>query len=342
MMRYYRSWGIGLLAALFVCAGILPTMGETGRSPDSIKRLVVLFPQIVGAVYLLGLQDVVVGMPRERLKMDRDGKDGFYSRFAPNIDSAVDVGYPGKPNMETLFALNPDLVLSTDETVHPSPANKLLRENGIEVLALKAGFGSMDEWLSAIRLIAKTTGRDGRALRYEAFLRERLRLVKERVARIPEEKKPKVALVNSFNGQLIIRGTRTRFGHELLRLAGGRTIASGDNSEDMNASAELLFTFDPDIVIDDTQADTLEKIGWWKNLNAVKNSRVYRTPQDDPGSWVTNWGMNTFSPLGLLWLAKTFHPAEFADIDLDAERNAFYKEIFGAEYRPYPPAIEGR
>ena len=74
----------------------------------------------------------------------------------------------------------------------------------------------------------------------------------------------------------------------------------------------------------------------------MKNSRIYRTPQDDPGSWVTNWGMNTFSPLGLLWLAKTFHPAEFADIDLDAERNAFYKEIFGAEYRPYPPAIEGR
>ncbi len=342
MGRMYRSWGIGMLAVLFACAGILPAMAEAARAPGSVERLVVLFPQIVGAVYLLGLQDSVVGMPRERLKMDRDGKDGFYSRFAPNIDSAVDVGYPGKPNMETLFALNPDLVLSTDETVHPTPANKLLRENGIKVLALKAGFGSMDEWLAAVRLIAKTTGRDGRALRYEAFLRERLRLVKERVAKIPEAKRPNVALVNTFNGQLIIRGSRTRFGHELIRLAGGRTIMAGDNSEDLSANAELLFKFDPDIVIDDTQTDFLETISWWKNLNAVKNNHVYRTPQDDPGSWVTNWNMNAFSPLGLLWLAKTFHPAAFADIDLDAERNAFYKDMFGTEYRPYPPAVEGR
>ena len=340
MAQIWRQWTLGLMAVLFAVAGGLPAFGEPAVTSGSVARLVVLFPQVVGAVYVLGLQDSVIGLPKDRLKMARDAKDGFYYRFAPNIGSSEDVGFPGKPNMETLFALHPDLVLSTDETVHPTPANKLLRENGIKVLALKAGFGSVDEWLMAVRLIAKHTGREGQALRYEAFFRERLRLVRERVAGIAEEKKPKVALVNTNNGQLIIRGARTRFGHELIRIAGGRTIAPGNDSGDLNANAELLFKFDPDIVIDDTLTNMLETVSWWKELNAVKNNKIYRTPQDDPGSFVTNWSMNTFSPLGLLWLAKMFHPAEFADIDLDAERNAFYKTVFGAEYRPYPPAVE--
>jgi len=318
------------------CEEIKDQSGNPFVLPTRHERLVVLFPQIFGAVYLLGLQDLVIGLPKMKIKLDADAPDGFYFRMAPHIGEAVDVGFPGQPNMETLFSLKPDLVLSVDENIHPTPANKLLRKNGISVLALKGGFGGVTEWLAAIRLIARATGKEGQALKYEAFFREKMKLVRERVAKIPQDRRPKIALVNTNNGQLVIRGSRTRFGTELIRLAGGIVMQEGKDPGDSNGCAEILFSFDPDIIIDDTLVDILKGASWWKKLRAVKNNKVYRTPQDDPKAWVTNWYMSAYSPLGLLWLAKTFHPDAFADIDLDAERNAFYKQIWGIDYKPFP------
>jgi iron complex transport system substrate-binding protein len=309
---------------------------STARAPQAAHRIVVLFPQVMGAVYLLGLQNMVIGVPMAKLRLDEAGDDGFFVRYAPDIKKATDVGFPGKPNMETLFALNPTLVLSTDETVHPTPANKILRENGITVLALKGGFGNIEDWLGAVRQIASATGRETRALAYEGFFRERIRLVRDRLRMIPEDARPRVALVNTNAGQLVIRGSRTRFGHELIRLAGGRTMSLSETSDDASVCAERLFAFDPDIIIDDTTMRLLDSVSWWKSLKAVKEGRVFRTPQDDSGAWITNWCLNTFSPLGLLWLAKTFHPTTFADIDLEAERNRFYRDVLGVDFRPFP------
>ncbi len=327
-----------LLSVAVTLSGQICDPGAPTSGSRDVRRLVVLFPQVFGTIYLLGLEEKIIGVPKSRTRLMQDDPDGFYFRTAPKIGEATDVGFPGQPNMETLFALEPDLVLSVDEALHPTKANKLLREAGIPLLALKGGFGSIEEWLGAVRSIARATGRESRALGYEAFFREKLRLVRERLGPLSDSERPKVCLMNANNGQVVIRGARTRFGLDMIRLAGGKTMESGKDPGEFNACAELLFDFDPDVIIDDTPTDFLSGASWWKELRAVKKGKVIRSPQDDPGAWITNWYQSTFSPLGILWLAKSLHPDRFADIDLEAERNEFYRKVLRTEYRPFPPA----
>jgi iron complex transport system substrate-binding protein len=37
--------------------------------------------------------------------------------------------------------------------------------------------------------------------------------------------------------------------------------------------------------------------------------------------------------LGELWMAKTLYPERFADIDMQAQADAYYKEFYRTDYR---------
>ena len=93
----------------------------------------------------------------------------------------------------------------------------------------------------------------------------------------------------------------------------------------------MLFKFDPQIIIDDSRSDEFYKAEWFKLLKPVKEGKIYKTPQDDKQAWVTNWSQPTYSCLGLLWLAKIFHPETFADVDIEKEHKYFCEKLIYRE-----------
>ncbi len=61
-------------------------------------------------------------------------------------------------------------------------------------------------------------------------------------------------------------------------------------------------------------------------MSAIKNRRVYSLPE-------ASWDFS--SPRALFcieWLAQILYPERFADIDIDAEADAFYRAVFGVDY----------
>lgn len=57
----------------------------------------------------------------------------------------------------------------------------------------------------------------------------------------------------------------------------------------------------------------------------MKDGRVYKMPLGLYRSFTPT----ADTPLTLLWLAKTIYPERFADIDLQAETEHFYRDVFG-------------
>lgn len=297
------------------------------------QRIVVLYPLAFGIIFILDLAKNVVCLPMRSIGI-ADGKlESFYSTFAANLASVTDVGQPTSPNMETILKARPDLIVASKATEHANPAINVIRNNGVKILQLNAGFGTVSEWLEAVKMLASATGKLERARKYEDFYRQRLKLVQERIADIPVEKRPKVALLNTTGSQMVIRGSRTTFGYELISSAGGRLMEHGSDPADSAGCAELMFSFDPDIIIDDSKVDIFYKAEWWNSLRAVKENRVYKTPADDKQAWVTNWFLSTYSPIGILWLAKKIHPAKFSDIDLKAEHEAFCQMLYARPFK---------
>ncbi len=296
------------------------------NKPEKVERLVIVFPQSFGLAYILGLGNNIVGMPLRRIGLQKQSDSIFMRTVAPNMDKAVDVGNPGQPNTETILGLKPDLVFSAIHVPASQKLNELLRTSGIPVLGLKAGFGGIKDWLSAVELAGKASLREDKAKRYIDLFNKNLEFVKNRVASVTQ--KPKVLLINSGDGQTTIRGGRTKFVFELIEASGGQTIEQIEGNESGAPNLETILKFDPDVVITDNLKHT-QNWDWWSELRAVKNNRVYVAPIDDPSVVMTGWVNNMYAPLAILWIAKSVHPELFKDLDLDKEHDKFCEEIFG-------------
>ncbi len=298
------------------------------KKPEKAERLVIVFPQSFGLAYILGLGKNIVGMPLRRIGLQKQSDSIFMRTVAPNMDKAVDVGNPGQPNTETILGLKPDLVFSAIHVPASQKLNELLRNANIPVLGLKAGFGGVKDWLSAVELAGKASLREDKAKKYIDLFNKNLEFVKNRVATISQ--KPKVLLINSGDGQTTIRGNRTKFVFELIEAAGGQTIEQIEGSESGSPNLEVILKFDPDVVITDN-LNHMKNWDWWSKLRAVKNNRVYVAPIDDPSVIMTGWVNNMYAPLAILWIAKSIHPELFKDLDLNKEHDKFCEEIFGFE-----------
>lgn len=296
------------------------------KKPEKVERLVIVFPQSFGLAYILGLGNNIVGMPLRRIGLQKQSESLFMRTVAPNMDKAIDVGNPGQPNIETILGLRPDLVFSAIHVPASQKLNELLRNSGIPVLGLKAGFGGIKDWLSAVELAGKASLREDKAKKYIDLFNKNLEFVKSRVATISQ--KPKVLLINSGDGQTTIRGNRTKFVFELIEAAGGQTIEQIEGSESGSPNLEVILKFDPDVVITDN-LNHMKNWDWWPQLRAVKEKRVYVAPIDDPSVIMTGWINNMYGPLAILWIAKSIHPELFKDLDLNKKHDKFCEEIFG-------------
>ncbi len=331
-----------IISLLFSSApGIASMPAEPEQAPTqatSAKRIILLFPQVLGILFILDLAADIVALPQKQAGVNGEKLGKFYAEMAPGLAKAVDVGQSMSPNIESLLKADPDLILASKAYTHTDMMLKVAQENRIPILKLEGGFGNIEEWLAAVDSVAQATGRTEKASRYAEFFRQRLKLVQDRLADVPEAQRPRVVLINTAGTQMVIRGGRTTYGYELITAAGGQLLERGEDPADSAGCAELLFKFDPDIIIDDSKIDIFYRASWWNSLRAVKEGRIYKTPADDDQAWMTNWFLSAYSPVGILWLAKKIHPEKFADIDLQAEHEAFCRLLYG---RPFVHAGDG-
>ena len=61
-------------------------------------------------------------------------------------------------------------------------------------------------------------------------------------------------------------------------------------------------------------------------IDAVKNDQVYLTP-----SGTFYWDMGLQKILLVMYMAKTIHPEEFADLNMEQEVREFYQKFYGYE-----------
>jgi iron complex transport system substrate-binding protein len=238
-------------------------LGRTLRFDSPPQRIVSLSPGVTEILFLLGLDDAVVGV----------------SDFCNYPAAALSKPRAGgvNPNIEAIVALRPDLVVSTGGVGMRETARRMDRL-GIPFLGVEAD--SVEAVLARIAMFGEITGRRDAAAAAVDALRTRLSAVSARRGSVPPVR---VLYLIDENPYLTI-GPKS-FLYDVLVQAGGRPFETGPAESYPRVGLEPILRFDPEVIFftGETEQVPEERIAaWhrWDRISAVKTGRLYSVPRD--------------------------------------------------------------
>lgn len=254
-------------------------------------------------------------------------------------------------NAEQVVALNPDVIfIPVDlKDQYESDAKAKMDAAGIQTIYIDYHTEKLESHQKSIEAIGKALGKEERAAEISKFYTDRVTRVLDRVSKI-NKPKPTVYLEVGMNGP-------EEFGNSfsgnyswgaLATMAGADVITKDAIKKSSPINPEFVLEKNPDIIMimgsywpkkptsmrlgfeateDSSQAllkaFTTERQGW-SELKAVENKQVYSAHHGLP--------REVFDAAVFEYLAKTFYPEEFADVDPEATLKEFYDKFLPFSY----------
>lgn len=154
-------------------------------------------------------------------------------------------------------------------------------DSGLPVV--KVYFKDFNSMKACISLTAKILGGNAVQLanKYNSYLGEKLKLIRDITSKVPAENKPKVLHLQSL-ASLKVDGSNTII-NDWINAAGGVNAAKEINGNMKEISVEQILKWNLDVIIvgangSPASLDILLKDSRLKNVAAIKNSRVYQNP----------------------------------------------------------------
>lgn len=224
-------------------------------SAFAYDRIVCLSPSGAEIVYALGMGEKVVA------RTD-------FCNYPEQLSSVPSVGgFDGKTlSVETIVSYKPDFVYGS-KGMHDF-LEPLLKNFGIELYLSDAQ--SISSVLDEIVYIGKVTGNEKKGL-------ELKKQIENGIKKIKKGKKVSVYW-EVWNAPYMSAGGPS-FINDVIKVAGGNNIFSDVDQAYPMVSEESIIARNPDVILipSDTfiSAEDVSKRNGWKNIKAVKNSRIF-------------------------------------------------------------------
>lgn len=332
--------GLSLTVPAWAERVVTDQIGREVQLPDRVDRVVILQHQTLNIAVQLDAMDKVVGVLDEWKKQ----LGAKYVRLAPQLPALVTPGGLTKVNIEELLTLKPDVVFVTNYApadmvrqiegaglavvaislldVPPEEAVKMNPTVKDERAAIDAGFAA------GVRLIADILDRKERGEALIAATSKTRQLVADRLADIPEDKRVAVYMANP---DLSTYG-RGKYTGLMMERAGARNVANAIAGF-KQVTMEDVLKWNPSVIFVQERypavVDEIKSTASWQTIDAVRNGRIHLMPE-----YAKAWGypMPEAMALGELWMANELYPERFADIDMQSQADAYYREFYRTDY----------
>lgn len=260
--------------------------GRKFHLASSPRRIVSLAPSITEMLFAIGAGDLVVGVTP-------------FCDFPPEAARKPKVGY-GSPNVESLVALQPDLVLAPQEFVKPDLVATL---DHLRIPVFFLASRTVDGVLTQIQTLGRMVNREAEAAALVMELRQRITAVKQRV-----QGQPPVRVFYVLNSEPLITVGPGSFIDQLIGLAGGLNVAAKSTMPYPRLNIETVLLEDPEVLLfpvgshADIPDDQRRAWQRWTGLSAIKQQRLHPISGDllnRPGPRIVE---------GLERLAEILHP----------------------------------
>ena len=251
--------------------------GDEVTIEGEVKSIVNLWPAGTSSFFVMGAGDLISGLAINSPATMNSWTQLFYP-------GCVDIPELGgtTPAVEELANLSPDLVI-----VHPSSAKdgypQQVREIGIP--AININFKNYDTMTQAYTVLAEILGGEYKE-KLTAWCDEiasKQARNQELVGGLADEDKPVVYYIAGQEDSLTVTMGQGSIIQDWVETCGGRFASAVMNLEGQEVTAEQIFELNPDVIIVGGTSQhllmkELQETDGWKDLNAVKNGRVYNNP----------------------------------------------------------------
>lgn len=227
-------------------------------------RIVSLAPSVTEMLFAIGAGDHLVGVTD-------------FCDYPPEALKKPKVGY-SNPNLESLMALRPDLVLAPKEFLKPDVILKL-DQLKIPVFVLAAT--TVEDILRHLQTLGRMLDRSVAANDVAMTLRQQIAAIKARIQGVPP-----VRVLYVLNSQPLITVGPGSFIDQLIGMAGGANVAAQSSTPYPRLSMEIVLQQDPEVLVfpigKAEGVSESEQQAWrqWPTMTAVKQGRLHQIPAD--------------------------------------------------------------
>lgn len=292
-----RFWPLFLFLIIFVVAVMGVNSQSTTKSPSNqtSQRIISLSPSITETLFALGLGDNVVGVTD-------------YCDFPAEVTMLPKVGGFINPNLETIIALQPDLVILL---ANQQRVVEQLQQLNIPILPVLNT--SLDDIKRTIAVIGQQTQHQQQADELLNKINQKIDYIAQKTSGLD---RPTVMItmghsIDSEHMKQVFIAGQHDFYNDLITLAGGQNVYQAQQPSVPSLSVEGIMQLNPQIIFDiypeasDHNSDLVQVLQKWKNLmyvDAIKNNRIHIIEQN----YATIPGPRIF--LLLDQLARLIHP----------------------------------
>ena len=254
------------------------------------NRIISLAPSVTEMLFAIGAGAQVVGVTQ-------------FCDFPAEARQKAVVGY-ANPNLESLVALEPDLIVAPQEFLKPDLIGKLEQ---LKIPVFMLADRTVEDVFAHIQTLGRMLDRSTEATALGMDLRQQVARVKART----QGAEP-VRVLYVLNSEPLITVGPGSFIDQLIGLAGGVNIAAKSATAYPRLSMEVVLQENPEILVFPTgKAEGIsenEQQTWrkWSTLTAVKRGNLRQIPADllnRPGPRIGK---------ALELLADLFHPSTTA------------------------------
>jgi len=243
----------GLIAGLLI---LFPKISFAQAKQTYAQRIISFYPALTEEIYLLGAEDKLIGCT-------------VYCQRPPETKKKEKIGTVMDINLEKVFSLQPDLVLTAPLT-DPKAQDKL-KNLGINVITLPIPKNFNDICSQFLRL-STLLNKEKNAGKIINTIKSKIQSLHNQIDGLP---KPRVFFQLGVNPLITVN--KDSFLNDFIELAGGINITR--EIKNTLYSKEKVLTDNPDVIIIATMGiiGEKEKKTWqtFKTINAVKNDRIH-------------------------------------------------------------------
>jgi len=333
------------ILALILCAMLLDLsvsaqetiikddLGRNVTISSPAQRVVFTMENALKTYYAVGDPQNVVALKDD--KWMRRLTEDVFPVIDPDFESKIVVNITGDQlNLESLAKVNPDLVVLWASS--PDDPNLHAINETLKVPTFAIYVTSLDDVFRQVDTMGLISGNKERAERVKETMESYKDNTTTVTDQIAEKDRPKVFWM--WTDVYGTAGVKSGM-NDLIDLAGGinvMTMADKDAQEMEHpvVTQETLIKLNPDVIymwynenLDPEDITGGEEFKGWKDINAVKNNRIYEI--ENP------YLFDAFSPrmpLALLHVAKDLHPDKFQGVDMNQTVDQYNLDMWGVHY----------
>jgi len=308
--------------------------GRNLTVPSPIDKVLSTSPTATGIVYMVAPEKLLA------LNYETTSEEQKYMPDAYKNLPSVGGWYGSQSgSYEQFISMDPDVILesisssnSTSTTTYLSTIATLEERQkkfgSIPVVGVN-DTSTVTTINPSIEFIGKLLGNEDKANKLVAFNERVQKEVTDVVSTIPDSEKVKVYYAEGSAG--LQTDPPGAVHGQLIDFCGGKNVADVQiqgGSGKTDVSMEQVLSWDPEVIIttEPTFYAHVYSNSTWSAVTAVKNKRVYLSPQS-PFKWFDRpTGANMI--IGIPWVAKILYPDKFQDLDLTSDVKEFYSEFY--------------